>query len=256
MYSFILDGMTWSYSRIKTYEECPYRFFLKYIYECEEKSLFFAEFGSFMHNVLEQFYLKKLTRDGAVSLYLSEFASKVTGQAPSPSVYLSFFSSGLSYLEIMGHPTGQVLAAEKCVRFRLGRYPFIGFVDLIVRSPDQTIEIWDHKSHPLKERSGKNPPTKTDQELDDYLRQLYLYAIPVAAMYGVSPSRLVFNCYRKGVVIREPFNPDRLEEAEWWAVSQIESILSAKSFPPKMEFFKCKYLCSVQDHCEYFGTSS
>ena len=256
MYSFILDGMTWSYSRIKTYEECPYRFFLKYIYGCEDKPLFFAEYGSFVHDVLEQFYLKKLTRDGAVTLYLSKFASKVTSQAPSPSVYLSFFKSGLSYLEIIEHPSGEVLAAEKYVRFKLDQYPFIGFVDLVIKAEDQSIEIWDHKSHPLKERSGRKTPTKTDQELDEYLRQLYLYAIPIAKCYGVHPSRLVFNCYRKGIVIKEPFRPDRLEEARNWALSKIAEIRRAKAFPPVIEFFKCKYLCSVHDHCEYFGASS
>lgn len=256
MYSFILDGMTWSYSRIKTYEDCPYRFFLRYIYDCEEKSLFFSSYGSFMHEILERFYLNKLTRDGASLHFLTNFNGKVVADAPSPSVYLSFFESGLDCLEKLKKPSGKVLAAEKPVRFSVGGYPFIGFVDLIVEGEDHSIEIWDHKSHPLKERSGRKKPTKTDQELDAYLRQLYLYAIPVCLEYGVNPSNLVFNCYRKGVLIREPFLQERFDEAKRWAISCIEQIKRAKSFPPDIAYFKCRYLCSVSDHCEYYHASS
>ena len=209
-----------------------------------------------MHEVLEQFYLKKLSRDGAISLYLSDFKTRVTGEAPSPSVYTSFFSSGLTSLECLCSPSGEVLAVEKFFRFRIDRYPFIGYVDLIVKAEDGTIEIWDHKSHPLKARSGRQTPTKTDQELDEYLRQLYLYAIPVCKKYGVNPARLVFNCYRKGTLIKEVFRPERLEEAKQWAVGRIEAIKESKLFPPNIEYFGCRYLCSVSDHCEYYQASS
>lgn len=50
-YEHIIDQMTWSYSRIKAFDDCPYRWFLKYI-KCEPGSeMFFASYGSFMHEL-------------------------------------------------------------------------------------------------------------------------------------------------------------------------------------------------------------
>ena len=254
MYSFVVDGMTWSYSRLKAFEECPYQFFLKYIYGCtDEKRLFFSDYGTFMHSILEKFYLKKLTAEELVPYYLNHYFDEVQGAAPSEQVFSSFFESGLEYLRNIKYVDGTILGVEVPVSFEIDRFPFTGFVDLIVRDDDGTIEIWDHKSHPLKPRSYRKQPTKSDVELDEYLKQLYLYAIPVCKMYGIAPNHLVFNCYRKGILIREPFFEDRLDEAKKWAVSVIQQIRTSSEFFPKMEYFKCRYLCGVQRECEYFA---
>ena len=53
-----------------------------------------------------------------------------------------------------------------------------GVIDLVGRSDTGGLVIVDHKSRALKPRSKRKKPTKTNQELDEYLRQLYLYAVP------------------------------------------------------------------------------
>lgn len=55
-YAPIIQEMTWSYSRIKAFDDCHYRWYLQYIRRLHGKDMFFASYGSFMHI----FYLKDL----------------------------------------------------------------------------------------------------------------------------------------------------------------------------------------------------
>ena len=47
-YAPLIDDMVWSYSRIKAFVDCPYRFYLKYIRHIHGKEMFFASYGTFM----------------------------------------------------------------------------------------------------------------------------------------------------------------------------------------------------------------
>jgi len=86
-----------------------------------------------------------------------------------------------------------------------------------------------------------------------YLRQLYLYSVPVVAQFG-TPDFLVFNCFRNGVLIKEPFSQTAFEEAIAWAQCTIEEILCEADWTPCEEVWKCCYLCDMAEHCEYNTT--
>ena len=128
---------------------------------------------------------------------------------------------------------------------------FTGFVDLIYQDKDGALCILDHKSRALKPRSGRKNPTKTDLELDDYLRQLYLYSIPISKLYGRYPDFLEFNCYRTDVRIKEPFQMEVLDHTKKWALDTIDAIRNEESWKPNIDFWRCKYLCPFHDSCEY-----
>lgn len=113
------------------------------------------------------------------------------------------------------------------------------------------IIILDNKSRALKPRSGRKKPTKSDLELDEYLRQLYLYSIPIQTEFQQYPERLEFNCFRTQQIIPEPFREDALEHAKLWALQTIDTITQNEDWSPKMEYWKCKYLCDHSHQCEY-----
>lgn len=52
-YAPLIDDMVWSYSRIKAFEDCPYRWYLKYIKKFHGKDMFFSSYGTFMHKLIE-----------------------------------------------------------------------------------------------------------------------------------------------------------------------------------------------------------
>lgn len=61
-YEFILDNMTFSFSSLTLFEQCPYAWYLKYI-ECRDKaSNCYADFGSYCHKILEMYAKEELKR--------------------------------------------------------------------------------------------------------------------------------------------------------------------------------------------------
>lgn len=140
------------------------------------------------------------------------------------------------------------------MEFKIGDKPFTGIIDCVAKDEDGIILV-DNKSRALKERSKRKKPTKSDAELDEYLRQLYLYSIPIKDTFHCYPARLEFNCYRTGQLISEPFREEELERAKQWAADSIEAITNNEDWSPKLDFWKCRYLCDFCDECEYFAMS-
>ena len=253
-YSLITEDMTWSYSRVSCFEQCPYQFFLKYITVSKKLPMFFSDYGSFLHDILSRFYTGQLSKDQLITYYLANFHSSVRGKAPNQKIYLNYFQQGVEYLRNISKPAGEIVAVEKSFSFDVDGLPFTGVADLLIR--DGSLVIWDHKARALKERSKRGKYTKFDEELDRYLRQLYLYSIAVKNLYGEYPSHLAFNCYRTGQIIMEPFLVEGLLSAKAWAIDTISRVHLEEKFAPSVDFFRCRYLCDVHDDCEFYEINS
>lgn len=260
-YQPVIDDMIWSFSRINCFGNCPYQWYLKYLCEVPEKKMFFSTYGGFFHSLLDGYYSGRLTAEDAEIRYLTEFSENVSPGAPNVSVFRRYFSDGQLYISSPPPLPLTNLRTEKEVRFTVGGVPFIGVIDVEGECEDGP-GILDHKSRTLRPRSGRARPTVYDRELDDYLRQLYLYSVPVLNERGEFPSHLFFNCFRglrtkdgkpsKEFIIKEPFDKDKFAETKSWALQSIDTIRNTSDFLPSVEYFKCKYLCGVHDHCEYY----
>ncbi len=250
-YAPVIQDMVWSYSRIKSFDDCPYRWYLRYIRRLKGKDLFFASYGSFMHKLIASYYEEGKTPKQLCDLYLCGFREQVCGNAPSPKIFENYFMGGLRYLQTITQLPCQPLAVEKRVDFRLDGIPFVGYIDLLGEKGGD-LYIIDHKSRSLKPRSNRGKPTKTDTELDAYLTQLYLYAAAVQQEYGKLPKELCFNCFRKKLLITEPFDAKAFDTARQWFSGKVAEITKETDFKPNADFFKCRYLCEMQDNCEYY----
>lgn len=250
-YSNIISEFTWSYSRLTAFEHCPYGFFLSYIKPHSQAPQFFASYGSFLHRIMELYLRGELKKEELPGFYLARFRSEVEGRAPDQKVFRSYFEQGLDYLIHMDFPYQIPCAAERRVDFYVGGNSFTGIVDCVVQDGGDII-ILDHKSRVLKPRSGRKKPTRSDRELDDYLRQLYLYSIPVRDIFHQYPKRLEFNCFRSRQIISEPFSESALERTGLWAEQTIARITANEDWSPKMDPWKCRYLCTHYHQCEYY----
>lgn len=250
-YSFVVSNMTWSHSRLTTFEDCPYAFYLKYIL-CENgKNHFFAEYGSFIHLLIQRYLTGEIDKKDLPGFYLTLFRAHVTAKAPNSTIFNNYFRHGLEYFQDIKPLEPDILAVEQEMNFNINNHDFIGFVDIVFKKDDDLYVI-DNKSRDLKPRSGKAKALKTDKELDKYLRQLYLYSIPIEKLYGKYPDKLVFNCFRKQNQIVEKFNIDALNETKKWAIDTIETISKTTKWTPKIDLFRCQNLCDLCDQCEYF----
>lgn len=244
--------MVFSYSRLTAFDSCRYKWLLKYIFGIPKiGDSFFSSYGSFVHEILAKFYRGEGDANTLVPYYLENYFSQVTGKPQKNSTAINYFQAGLEMVSNLTPTNKEVLGVEQEVHWTLDGREYIGYIDLVLRDDDGII-ISDHKSRDLKPRSTRKKPTKSDEELDNYLRQLYLYAIPIKEMYGNYPAFLHFNCYRTGVQIKEPFDTEKFEETKRWAIEKSNEIECNDNWSPTMDFFGCKYLCDTKHECEYY----
>ena len=250
-YDLVIAPIEWSYSRLTAYEDCPYAWLQKYVFGVEGESKFFAEYGSFMHSILQLYLTGKLKKEQLTTYYLTHFLSQVSAKAPTSKIHSSYFEQGRQYLKVLSFPQRNILQVEDKMKFNFAGYPFVGIVDVVSEDENGKLYITDHKSRALKERSNRKKPTQSDIELDKYLRQLYIYAYAVEKSIGRFPDYLEFNCFRTQTWICEPFQYERLIEVEAWAKQLIETIIQTARWPANLDLWFCKYLCDCSGECEY-----
>lgn len=254
-YRPLIEDMTWSYSRVTTYQDCPYRFFLKYIINLGEKDMFYASYGSFMHKLIERYYRGELDRDGMLREFLANFSTEVKGERPKGSTVEKYIMAGVRYLKGFVEFPFNMVAVEQLLEFDIDGIPVVGYADFIGELYGEYY-IVDNKSRELEPRSGRAKPTAKDKELDKMLRQLYIYSAGIKQKYGKFPKELCFNCFKNDKFIREPFNEEAYAEAIEWFKREIEYAKAEEEFEPYIDFFSCKYICGVNDECCYNEVSS
>lgn len=247
-YTVLIDGMTWSYSRLKCFEDCRYKWFMKYILDMSEDPMFYASYGKLMHKLIEEQNRHIVSNDDMVYRFLKGFSTEVKGERPSGKIVSKYVTCGIEYCESCSPFKYKCVDVEKAINFNIDDEVFVGIVDYIGEDNGGLIII-DNKSRDLKPRSKGKKPTKSDKDLDEMLTQLYLYSEAVKQEYGEYPMTLAFNCFKENILITEPFNRERLVEAKEWALNTIKTIKECDEFDPSVEFFKCKYLCGLNKEC-------
>lgn len=196
-YAPLIRDMTWSYSRVKSFNDCPYGWYLRYIMRFKSDPKFYASYGSFMHKLIEGFYSGKLTKQQMLIRYYSDFQSEVTGHRPPESTLQKYIQAGAGYLMSFSPLPYNMIAVEDKIDFNLCGKPFTAIIDYLGEK-DGDLYLIDNKSRVLKPRSGKAKQTANDKLLDEMLRQLYIYCDAVKEKYGRFPKYLGFNCFRSG----------------------------------------------------------
>lgn len=246
----LIEDMVWSYSRIESFNDCPYRFFLKYISKCKDADKFYASYGSFMHKLIENYYRGILSKDEMLTEFLTGFSKNVKGTRPQESTVQKYIRCGVEYLKGFQPFKYPMVEVEKRVEFEIEGLKFVGYIDYLGEENGEYYII-DNKSRDLKPRSNREKPTVKDKELDSMLKQLYIYSAAVKQEYGKFPKALCFNCFKSGVFIEEPFREEAYNEAISWVKRSVADIKSTDDFYPNREFFSCFYICGVSDDCVY-----
>lgn len=244
---FVLDSMRWSYSSANAFTTCPRMFYLTYLEGHDRLPNAFAEWGSFGHEILEKYYKGKLQMFDLSQYYEDNYRENVVTSFPPSrgnAMEDNYYKAGLSYFESFEDPycKDEILGVEQKFKKEIGGSSFVGIIDLIVKDHESgNIFIVDHKS------KGK---FKSQEELHNYLRQLYLYSLYVKDTYGAEPSKLVFNMFRAGNTEEIPFSKEEQVAAEDWLKTTIESAYKEEKFDPNPSSYFCDYICSVRDKCK------
>ena len=254
---FLLDTMTWSFSRLNSFYNCPYEWKLRYIDCNKSENGFFGEYGSLIHKILEKYEKGELSLFELNDYYEEHFSENVPHDAP-PNKYVdikqSYYEKGLDYFNNIDLDLDkyEVLGVEKEIRFQIAGKDFIGYIDLLLKEKETgKIIILDHKSASIKIlKNGK--VSKSDQEhVREFIRQLCLYAIPIIEEYG-HVDELWWNLFKDKNWLKMPFNKEDYDEAIQWAEDTLKLIEAEKEWLPNPDFYYCNYLCGQRNHaCEY-----
>ena len=255
---FLLDTMTWSFSRLNSFYNCPYEWKLRYIDCNKSENGCFGEYGSLIHKILEKYEKGELSLFELNDYYEEHFSESVPHDAP-PNKYVdikqSYYEKGLDYFNNIDLDLDkyEVLGVEKEVRFQIAGKDFIGYIDLLLKEKETgKIIILDHKSASIKIlKNGK--VSKSDQEhVREFIRQLCLYAIPIIEEYG-HVDELWWNLFKDKNWLKMPFNKEDYNEAIQWAEDTLKLIETEKEWlPNNSSSYYCNYLCGQRNNaCEY-----
>ena len=245
----------YSFSKIKTFYTCKYQYYMNYVLPIEQRPKkhenAFAQYGSFVHEILEKFFSGELAEFELTDYYAENFDIAVREEFP-PNSFVdlgqAYYNDGYCFLEAFeGIQDYKIIGVEKefTTRFNDGQESFFfrGIIDLILQDKqDGSIVIQDWKS---KSRF------KNRQEQKEYARQLYLYAKHIKEEFGKWPTMLRFSMFRKGNVINIPFRMEDYEEAVVWASTCVKQIESCKQWPPTLDEWYCSQLCDFRDGCDF-----
>lgn len=220
-------------------------FYMTYIQCLDKTQNAFAEWGSFGHLLFEKYYKKELEFFELSSEYVKKYDNNVkTKFPPNPHVDLnkSYYDKGKEYFDSFEglFDDCEILGIEENLKLKIGKYDFIGYIDLVLRNEDGII-IVDHKS---------KSKFKSKLEKKEMLIQLYLYAIHIYEKYQEYPKKLIFNMFRANEVVEEKFDVNELENAKKWVENTIDDIYKDMEFKCIKNNFFCNWLCSVNSYCK------
>ena len=262
-----IDQMRWSYSRLTSFGRCKYEFYLNYIVNDDEKYLsernYYAEVGSFMHDILAKIlnkYIKNtnsptLNLDEAAQYYVDNFDNNVFYKVRKSTMDKTFemCADYLANLKADCLKDYEVLGVELKTEFKINGYDFIGFIDLLLRDKkDNALIIVDHKSLPYPLKLNGEVKKNFAHSFEEYKKQMYLYSFGIKEKYGEFPKMICWNHFKdNGKIVSIPFKNGEYEAAVKWFIDTIHEIESEEDFSPTLNYFYCTNLCDFRNCCEY-----
>ena len=243
--------MPYSYSRLRTFENCPLCYRYRYIDRIKKEAEGIEAFmGQRVHEALEKLYkdlmyAKQNTLQDLWGFYEDRWNRhwnenvRIVKKEYSAQNYKDTGKRCIEQYYTRYEPFDQdiTIATERRLTISIGGYTLIGMVDRAANEGGELV-IHDYKT------SGWLP-SREEVERD---AQLTLYALGAQNEWKLgAPVRMVRHYLAKDVDMRSEVDAGKIEEAKRWAIGSIERIESAEGFEPH-ESALCDW-CDYQDLC-------
>lgn len=233
----------YSFSKLTTFEQCPFQYYLNYILGEKGETNAFAQYGSFMHELLEKYEKKELALEELANEFEENFDVYITKEFPFYKLYQSYYDDGLNFLtDFKGFPNCKIIEAEKYFALPVQMdeqedFNVRGFIDLIYKDEKGRLVVHDWKS-----KAG----FKTKAEQKKYARQLYMYSYYIKEKYGKAPDLLRFGMFRKQQYVDIPYNEADFEGTFDWIRETVSAIRQETKFRQNKDDFFCGKLCDFR----------
>lgn len=254
------SAVTYSHSRLSTFENCPKRYQFKYVQKIKREEEFEgieAYMGTRVHEVLEKLYkdllyTKRNTLPDLLKYYNDLWERnwhphiKIVKEGFSKDHYRQLGEDCISgyFKRYAPFDHSRTLGLEQMVQIRLdreGRYRLMGFIDRLAQASDGEIEIHDYKT------SGTLP---LQEDLDSD-RQLALYQMAIQSRFPeTNKVHLIWHYLVFDKELRSYRDNEALEQLKTETIRlihQVESATHQHLFPP-VESALCNW-CEYRDIC-------
>jgi len=254
-----INKMRWSYSRATTFEQCKYCFYLNYINKDREtypiESNYYADVGIFMHEILAKVYEGEFSMSDAYRYFREYYRDNISSYV-KPETMDKKYETCCSFLAEEDYSwldKYEVLGVEMECKFEIEGYPFVGYIDLLLRDKtDGKIVVLDNKSSDYPFKKDGTVKAKSLHSFNNYKKQMYLYSYAVKEKYGEFPKEITwFHFLDGGKFATIPFKIEEYNKAVEWFVDTIHEVEQEDEFPPNDDFFYCSTLCNFRKSCEY-----
>ncbi|MBQ2397782.1 MAG: PD-(D/E)XK nuclease family protein [Bacteroidales bacterium] len=254
-----MDKRLYSYSRLTCFGHCKYEFYLNYIIKDDSKYLsegnYYAEVGSYVHEILAMIFEGKLKVEDSVQYYLDHYEDNVFYKVKASTMDKTYklIADYFAELDINWVNNYEILGVELKSEFKLEDYDFVGFIDLLLKDKrDGKIVVLDHKSSEYPFKINGEVKKKSLHSFESYKKQMYLYCHAVYQLYGEFPKEMTWNHFKdKGKFATIPFVKKEYDETMAWFKSTLKTIEKEELFEPSVDFFYCNNLCNFRNSCEY-----
>ena len=255
--------LSFSYSKMALYKECPQKYKFRYILKIPEKPKYYFAFGSALHKVMEYLYSSLKPPFPDLDKVLAFFKADWEATSYEEKGYSSKFKEEEGYLEgieiikayYKKHCEDGLspLATEFRTTVDIDGLSVIGIVDRIDYLGGGKVSIVDYKT-------GKKIKREPDQlmmyqklmsgnkELENIVKNRYPQA------ENIEVSNMLF--YHLPSLESQVFEPASKEEIEefWSRVLAVAADIKAGNFAPDPEETKCRF-CDYKDMCPVWKLS-
>ena len=274
--------MTWSFSRVSSFENCALAWKLNYIECADRENNFFAEFGLLVHAALEKYFRDELEVYELAQWYQNNYDKFVKTPVPPfpPNMEEGYFKSGLNYFENFDFPKHEyeVLGIEDSFDVKIGDYTVVIKPDLFLRHKNTKKNILcDYKSSVLFKPTSSNknviylskgqreyPYTFKNkdkrEQLVHYVRQMYLYCYGLKQYYNIDINEIQLWFVRHNKTLLFPYRTEKSKESIDWFIEEISLIEKEEDWQPitfgldekqlKKVSYWCNFLCSFRSICD------
>lgn len=251
--------MRWSYSRLSSFKNCPYEFYLNYIINDPDlypnQGNFYAENGSLAHETLEKYFKGEISLDEAAEHYVNQFDEQIFNRVKQ-SIMDKKFEACADYFATVDFDwlkDYEILGVELELHFKIAGKEFIAYIDLLIRDNESgDIIVIDHKSAACPVGKSGKVLKNHKETFESHKRQGYIYAAAVKQNFGVFPKVLAWNHFADGGKFMEvPFDENEYNQVMSWVAETISEIEKEEDFEPTLNFFYCTQLCGFRSVCEY-----
>ena len=252
-YDFLIDGMTFSYSNLSSFNNCKYGWYLNYIDAEESVQNFFAQYGLLIHETLEKYWKKELDKNKLLWYYETNYFKKVVEYPPiyPRNMGEAYYKSGAEFFEnpIVDRNEYDIIFIEEKIISEHGGKSIVVKPDLLVRNiKTGNVVLMDYKtSKPIK---GENFDM---EKMDGYIKQLMLYKYFIEKERNLKIDRIEILFIRLRKIYTIEMTPKLMNDTIDWLDKTLVEISMEEDFiaNPSNKYF-CSNLCGVRNSCKFW----